>query len=292
MEFTPLTEEQRGAFERDGFLVVADAIPPDLVERLLAAADRLFDEGLASDGLNDQNHWYLRNCLPRDDAFHDLLDWHTTVPLVVQLLNHNIQLITSHLIMRPPSPAGTDATNLQSGWHRDGGTAPSDLSAAQPRMSIKIGYWLSDLTRPGRGAIRFIPGSNDRSGKTPDTVDGRNPEGAVELQVSPGTAVLFENRTLHAVGPNLSEFTRKSVFFGYGYRWLRPMDYITMPPELIARCDPIQRQLLGDCTSPMGYQLPTDEDVPLRAWLEAHTGRDVDPRRETPGVFTSDGVGR
>ena len=68
------------------------------------------------------------------------------------------------------------------------------------------------------------------------------------------------------------------------------MDYIVMPPELLDRCDPIQRQLLGDCTSPMGYQIPEEEDVPLRSWLEEHTGRDLDPAKETPGASTSDGV--
>ena len=38
------------------------------------------------------------------------------------------------------------------------------------------------------------------------------------------------------------------------------------PPDLLARCDPIQRQLLGDVKSVLGFYLPTDEDVPLRAW--------------------------
>ena len=292
MEFNPLSHEQSQAFERDGFLVIPDAIPADLVERLLEVADRLYQEGVSADGLNVQDYWYLRNCLLRDDVFLELLDWPTTVPLVVQLLNHNIQLMTSHLIMRPPSPPGTTDAYKQSNWHRDGGTAPSDLGTEQPRMFIKVAYWLSDLSRPGRGAIRLIPGSNHWPGQPPHLEEGRDPEEAVEVQVEAGSAVLFENRTLHAVGPNFSELTRKSLFFGYSYRWLRPMDYITMPPELLARCDPIQRQLLGDCTSPMGYQIPHDEDVPLRSWLEENTGTVFDPGVETPGASTSDGVRR
>ena len=54
----------------------------------------------------------------------------------------------------------------------------------------------------------------------------------------------------------------------------------------------IRRQRLGDCTSPMGYQLPEAEDVPLRAWLQEHGESDLDPTAETPGRFASTGRGR
>ena len=280
MEFTPISDRQRADFERDGFLVVRDALPPEMVERLLATADRLHEEGMRRDGLNDGGFWQLRNCLPQDDAFLDLLDWPTTVPLVVQLLNHNIQLITSHLVVRPPIPADSNPAYGRSGWHRDGGTTPADLGTAQPRMFIKIAYWLTDISEPGSGAIRLLPGSNDTTVSAPEGAADEQEHFA--MRCKPGDAVLFENRTLHAVGPNWSELTRKSVFFGYGYRWLRPMDYLTMPQELLQRCDPIRRQLLGDCTSIMGYQLPEDDDVPLKEWLAEHTGTRIDRRDEIP----------
>ena len=44
------------------------------------------------------------------------------------------------------------------------------------------------------------------------------------------------------------------------------MRYVTMPQVLLSRCDPIRRQLLGDAATPLGYYLPTDAGVPLRAW--------------------------
>src|SRR4051812_35223239 len=100
MDDARLTEEQRASFERDGFLVVPGALPPEMVERLAAAADRLYTEGVAASGLSKANHWDLRNCLPAGPAFLELLDWPATFPLVVDLLNWNIHLITSHLIMR------------------------------------------------------------------------------------------------------------------------------------------------------------------------------------------------
>ena len=49
-----------------------------------------------------------------------------------------------------------------------------------------------------------------------------------------------------------------------------PRDEVTVPPELWEAADPIRRQLLGYSTSQHGRTSPTDEDVPLRGWLEQH----------------------
>ncbi len=261
-----LTDKQRAAFESDGFLVVPNALPPEMVAKLTDAVDRLYAAGVEAQGLSKTNHWQTRNCITLDDTFLELLDWPATVPLVVDLLNWNIQLITSHLIVRAPSPPDADAGWKAEGWHRDGGTSPQEMQEPHPRLFIKIAYWLTDVSEPGRGNIRFIPGSNRLIGRPAQAEDAPDPYGAIEICAKPGDAVLFENRTWHAVGPNLSNITRKSLFFGYGYRWLRPMDYVAMPQELLERCSPIDRQLLGEAKTPIGHVLPQDEDVPLKAW--------------------------
>ena len=78
----------------------------------------------------------------------------------------------------------------------------------------------------------------------------------------------------HSRGWNYSDVTRKVLFLGYSYRWLRGLDYNNMPPELLRRCDPIRRQLLGDGVNVKGWWQPTDEDVPLKQWLRKHKGDD------------------
>ena len=74
------------------------------------------------------------------------------------------------------------------------------------------------------------------------------------------------------------------MHIGYHYRWLRPTDYNQQDPELIARCSPIRRQLLGALAvgdNPLGkdpnfhptsqYWQPENwDDVPLRAWAKAN----------------------
>lgn len=270
-----LSDQQRQDFERDGFLVVPQALAPEMVSRLVEVADRLYAEGVAREGLSKVYHWHLRNCLPADDLFLELLDWPTTFPLVVDLMNWNIHLITSHLIMRAPTAPEAPENWKATDWHRDGGTSPFEMQEPHPRLLIKIAYWLSDLTETGRGAIRIVPGSHRMIGRPAQARGAPDPYGAIEMRARPGDALLFEQRLWHAVGPNRSDMVRKSLFFGYGYRWLRPMDYVTMPQELLDRVDPVRRQLLGDAATQLGYYLPTDADVPLRAWCHARAAAAV-----------------
>ncbi|MEI6432345.1 MAG: phytanoyl-CoA dioxygenase, partial [bacterium] len=98
---------------------------------------------------------------------------------------------------------------------------------------------------------------------------------AIEICGKPGDAFLFEQRTWHAVGPNYSDITRKTLFMGYGFRWVRAMDYLHPDEALLERCvNPVQRQLLGDVKTPMGIYLPSDEDVPLRKSYQEWFGQE------------------
>jgi hypothetical protein len=100
----------------------------------------------------------------------------------------------------------------------------------------------------------------------------------VDLNVPAGAAVLFRTALLHCVSPNVLGRTRKCVYLAYQHRWLRPSDYFSTPAELLARCTPIQRQLLGSgATGPLAladadiepcspYWTPGPEAVPLEGW--------------------------
>ncbi len=265
-----ITTDQRKFFEQNGFLVVEDALPPDMTERLIVAVDRI-DERVRRDlGKGSHDKSEKRNILQEDfDAFRPLITWAKTAPLVWQILGPNIHLVTSHAIIVPPSAPGTARTKLVNRFHRDGGTSPLDLAEPHPRLFIKVAYFLTDLTQPDSGQFQAIPGSHRLIGPPPMINGSSIPHGAMELRVRPGTAVIFESRTWHGVGPNYSPLTRKSVYFGYGYRWLRPMDYTTYPREILDRCTPLERQMLGDGSYDLSYYLPREEDVPLRALLKA-----------------------
>jgi ectoine hydroxylase-related dioxygenase (phytanoyl-CoA dioxygenase family) len=58
------------------------------------------------------------------------------------------------------------------------------------------------------------------------------PEGAIPVCVKPGTAVFFDRRLWHSASPNWSDVTRKVLFYGYGYRWIRTKDDMTVPRHI------------------------------------------------------------
>ena len=90
--------------------------------------------------------------------------------------------------------------------------------------------------------------------------------------VRPGTAVFFDRRLWHSGSNNHWHTARRVLFYGYSYRWLRPRDNMSVE-HYLDRCDPIRKQLLGvSYTGGLGYTSPSDEDVPLKAWLEEHLG--------------------
>ena len=75
---------------------------------------------------------------------------------------------------------------------------------------------------------------------------------------------MFDRRLWHARGDNVSEVTRKALFYAYTYRWIRPRDELRLASELLEAATPTRRQLLGTGTSAIGHWIPTEEDVPLR----------------------------
>ncbi|MBL8992190.1 MAG: phytanoyl-CoA dioxygenase family protein, partial [Spirochaetia bacterium] len=156
-------------------------------------------------------------------------------------------------------------------WHRDGpNPSPKEVNGALPWLYTKIGYFFTDLTIPAAGALRVVPGSNSYGGNVPTF--GGEPYGAPEFNVKAGSAVIFENRLLHAVGPNYSKIARKNIYIGYCFRYIRPIDYITQPAELLAKATPIQRQLLGEVPNGLSFYLPKEEEVPLVSWYRERTG--------------------
>ena len=190
-----------------------------------------------------------------------------------QILTWDIQLDTSHIIVRPPSPPGTSAAFKAIGWHRDGGIATHEIPEPLPRLRLKICYLLSDLSEPGRGNTRFVPGSHLLVGQPPRTAGAIDPDGTIEITGKPGRR-RASSRTASSTpsGPNLSAITRKTIFMGYSYRWLRPLDFVVQPPELLekVRHNAVRWQLLGAWQTDMAFSLPKDEDVPLRAWYREH----------------------
>lgn len=264
-EYAVLTPEQRDFFESNGYLILENALSPDVVAEIDAAIDEVCAREERAGCLETDGRLNLRNCIIQHDAFLKLLDWPKTVPLAWGLLNWNIQMITSQLILLPSKPEPLPEVKMKLGLHRDGGTSYQEMQEPHPRILLKIAYVISDQSDSASGATVLVPGSNRLIGRPPIDPKTGGFRGAISMNMKAGDAFIFEQRTWHGMGHNWSGKPRKTIFIGYAYRWVKPMDYITMPEELIAKCNPIQRQLLGVVSDPLSYYIPKDSDVPVKA---------------------------
>jgi ectoine hydroxylase len=243
----------RQRLERDGYVVLEDALEPATVELLTAAVERV-RRAEATDGQSLHRLAFVG----LDDAFLELVDHPAALPLVREVLGWNIYVYHCHLDVHPP--LATDA-EPQWRWHQDGGRQNVELESHRPRLSLKVAWFLTDVPRAEHGALRIVPGSH-----TCDTLPrGSEPWDAVPLLVRAGTAVVLDRRLWHARGDNRSETTRRVLFYAYTHRWIRPRDDLGIDERQLASLDPVRRQLLGWGTSAIGHWIPTEEDVPLRA---------------------------
>ena len=262
-----VTNEERKRFEEDGFFMIPAALDGATVDTLRALADEYLDR-LRASGANDFAYLNRHDLVGRHPIFLDLMTWATTFHKVWQILGWNIQLFHTQLLVTPTSdpslPAGPD------GWHQDNHRMNLELEVElMPRISMKVGYFLADIPEPGMGNFCVIPGSHLT--RDPDETSG------IQVTANAGDAVVFDRRLWHSGSTNQSAVTRRALFYGYSYRWLRPKSAmrITTLPEF-DELDPIRRQLLGACSTANGYYTPDDTtDAPLRAWIEHNVGAEA-----------------
>ncbi len=269
-----LTNAERERFETDGFLVVEEALSGAQVRDLYNASSEIVAAYRRERKLADDVMANPFDFIGSGKPFLDLLDWHKTFPKVWGILGWHIQLYHTHMMTVPPEPRAADRKRL--GWHQDSGRLNLDFETnPRPRVSVKIGYLLTDTRMPDSGSVYVVPGSHLRNELQFPEGDETEPVEAVPLRVPAGTAIIFDRRLWHARGPNHSEATRIALYYGYSYRWLKPRDDMTVD-HLLEQSDPIRRQLLGDSVNGNhSFTSPQEEDVPLRAWISEHAGAEA-----------------
>jgi hypothetical protein len=285
------SSDQLAQFEEQGFLNVRQALPAEQVARLREAIGALYER--CADREKDRIQWWdlfhgfgnpggtsatweHRNIVAEHEAFLDLIDQPNILAPMTQLLGPNIALLSSHLVIRGQSTEDEAAVKtLRLGWHRDLGVSSLDMREPHPRLAVKVAFWLTPLTESNQGAMRIVPGSHRLLGQPAFDRETNQPYGAIEVLAEPGDACFFEQRLWHAGAPNLSTQPRICLFYCYGYRWLRPQDYIRFSEDFLDGRTAIRRQLLGDAVTQMGYHLPAPQDVPLRDWLKKTEGSAV-----------------
>jgi ectoine hydroxylase-related dioxygenase (phytanoyl-CoA dioxygenase family) len=262
--------DQLAALDRDGFVVIPRALDADTVAALEAVVDGVARDEATAGRADPDGSVHALEVIDRDPLLADLLVTSAVLPLVCRALGWNIHLYHSHIDVHPPLQAPPKPVWR---WHQDGGRQNLDLGSAElrPRLSVKVGYFLSDVSLPGRGNMLVIPGSHRQNAlRRPERPElgFAEPEGHRPVLAAPGTACVFDRRIWHARSPNMSSITRKAVFTAFTYRWIRPRH--EHPADVRPGLDDIRRQLLGGADGRLRHWISEDGDVPLRAWMRDH----------------------
>ena len=306
-----MTAQQRKQWEEEGYFVVKGALSKAAVKRVIDEVDKLDEESqrqgrdpdtlldvaniidTAAEGLfgPEQGSMGKRLQWEPNETFLDLIDNPKTLGLVCEQMGAAIQMTWSQALVRPPTPLPGHR------WHPDG---PKPyyfprINGEMPLMQLKVGFFLTEIDRPDMGNLCVIPGSHkhgfpkiarglDYALKITSYTKFREVEqidagvpGARQLMVEPGDAIGLHNGLFHCVVRNTSKVPRKNLYFAYGPSWQRAGDRVENPPELLAKCTPVRRQLLGALAGPNtngGYG-GFDEGAPLVRLFEGRNFRET-----------------
>ena len=269
----PMTAEQREQFDRDGFLIIRGALSPDEVSFYRDALDRVYADASADGRLGADGSMHLLSAVTNCPEAAGLIDHPATFSYVWSILGWNVHIYHSHVDVHPPLK---ERRPFRFEWHQDGGRQNREIETdPRPRLSVKLAYWLSDVSEPGRGNFKVVPGSHTTNwidGPPRRDVEWPDPEGAIEVTANAGDVVFFDRRLWHARSDNYSEYTRKAMFFGYTLRWIAIRDDIApiWSSDWADQLSPVQRQLLGgmkeaDGDHSWGHYPST---TPLYGWLK------------------------
>jgi len=229
------TQEILAELDRAGYVHIPGVMSADEVAYYRAIVDELAEEH------HDPKQGFV-HALGATYLHPALMDLGVDTRLLGVLagaLTPNIHIYHSHIDVHPPEEETGNAWR----WHEDGGRQTADLDF-RARLSVKLGWWLSDCEEEGYGNLEVIPGSNHWTDPLPRT-PGQTPEGAIPVLAKAGDVTLFERRIWHGRGTNTSDRTRAVVFYGYSPRWVTQREFPSAEQLAAAEGDPLRRQLIG-----------------------------------------------
>lgn len=212
-----LSGEEIDSFDRDGYLVLRNRVPQEMIERLSDAADDSISKGLRLHGSLEQSERYAYsitesdqyvirvNDLFREDdpIFLELLGSEPITGIARSLAGENFLPVYDSLVVRN----GGDEQEIR--WHRDMGHDRSGRVCT-------VGVYL-DASHRGDGALRVLPGTQSLPGDLCVFEDEVN-EGKrryVEIEMNPGDVLIHDVMVVHGSAPVREQLRRRTVYFEF-----------------------------------------------------------------------------
>jgi ectoine hydroxylase-related dioxygenase (phytanoyl-CoA dioxygenase family) len=199
-----LTEEQKAALDRDGFLPLPSVLAPEQIARINARIDQL----LAEEGENAGKEVHqeagadrLSDLVNKDPIFEVCFTHPRVLAGIAHVLRGDLKL--SSLNSRAALP-GQGLQALHADW--GGAVAPGQYQVCNS-------IWLLDDFTAENGATRVVPGSH-RSGKVPrdELADPAAPHPhEVKLLALAGTVVIFNSHVWHGGTRNATPNRRRAL---------------------------------------------------------------------------------
>ena len=235
--------------ERDGALIVRDAMSAELLERVTAELQPYVDATAPGrDGFTGFRTTRTGALVARSPACRELV----MDPLARALCDHvllpNCERYQLHLGQVIRIMPGQEAQPI----HRDRWVWGARLRGLEPQLNT---IWaLTPFTRDN-GATQVVPGSvgwpDDRAA-TADEIG--------HAEMAAGSVLVYTGTVFHGGGANTTATDRVGLNITYALGWLRQEEnqYLSCPPEIARTLAPELQELLGYATGQyaLGYYTP------------------------------------
>ncbi len=222
-------------------------IPPELVARVKRAFDAAAEqhhadwEKLPAERRAISPYYDIPDILDVDDAFIDLADLPSVMPLMLRAVGQDIQLNHTHARIMFPGKTFTAA------WHSDLEHLIGVGLHHSPYFFAKLHFYFEDLD-PEQGCLGFLPGTHflpQNVNPKPDPDHLGPGSAAVRIVPKAGDAVLFNVHVRHMAFDNRTTKPRKSLIYAYSHFWLK--NYANAQPRDLDRLatTPLRKQLFG-----------------------------------------------
>lgn len=279
-----LTKDMRDEWEENGFLHLPNILSSEEINNFLNSANNVIEQynQLSSSidssekgnrvlGKHSKESYNILQVIEYSDAFDSLLDNSKIFPIILDIMGPFLQVTGCDLFVRHPITQISDLNK----FHTDGGPSLQKILPQKntPALLIKAQFFLTDLDAENSGNFTVIPGSHlklvnyyDRNCLIKEcssyTENKLMPPEAKQIKVKAGDVVIHAWTLWHAVSPNISENTRKSISIRYGQLWSRP--YFThISSNVMQRLTKRQQRLLGnlgESSSPTEFYTPPNQN--------------------------------
>jgi len=245
---TLMSEERKTAFDRDGYVIMAEFLSAGEVEsirrEITAIVDRYPDvpeelvqiepavrRGAIKPESVELGVRKLFRMTRHNQLFRSLAHHPGMVGIAVDLIGQDVALFQSMLLMKPPRFGG------QKVWHQDNAyfrLEPNDV----------FGFWIAlDDADVENGCMHVIPGSHregigEHGGVADDYGLSSAPtaDDAVACVMKTGDALVFHGETYHYTPPNTTDRRRRALQYHYASthcRSSKDSPFNSMEPEVI-----------------------------------------------------------